>query len=641
MGAFYVKLLLILILLKPLGYSNTITLRWEVLIMTEKYKLNPKCKNCLLLNSILSQKSEIEETLQCAVRITKLGIWSWDLITNKVYLSDEIFRITGHNKEAYDGNFEYVFNKIIHPQSRDLLQTSIEKAFESGLVPQEEYRVLNASDIPCWVRLNGEIIYDENGQRIKMIGTLLDVTEDYVIKSDLTSDLSFFSTLMEILPNPIFYKDAAGLYKFCNSAFLQYIGLKKDQIIDKSVYDISPKELADIYFKADHDLMVKKGQQVYESKVKYADGTIHDVIFSKAAHIDDLGNSVGLVGIIQDITEKKISERKDKILQSIRDIFWKMNQSIMDFENDEAFFKRILTELNVIFHDLNRASVFNLTSLEAINVITHFDYKDFKEINTDIEPLKAGVLQCMRGQHTKPKICYDFLKDTTTSEDKEKLILFNHTPNALLIPIQFNNDVKWYLAIERDQDLPFDKIDFYAAEFLQEELPIFYRIFDLTKATLKLSRFDSLTNLANRGYFNLLFDEKFQNSMQSKSVFALIVFDLDGLKHINDSYGHHSGDVYIKTFTEMLQKRLKFIDVSARLGGDEFACLVSEPDLALIEKEILSFRQDFECLNIKSDALNFMGSFSYGISIYPDDAMSTYELMKLADKRMYKDKNRI
>ena len=67
----------------------------------------------------------------------------------------------------------------------------------------------------------------------------------------------------------------------------------------------------------------------------------------------------------------------------------------------------------------------------------------------------------------------------------------------------------------------------------------------------------------------------------------LIVFDLDGLKHINDSYGHHSGDVYIKTFTEMLQKRLKFIDVSARLGGDEFACLVSEPDLALIEKEIL------------------------------------------------------
>jgi len=172
-------------------------------------------------------------------------------------------------------------------------------------------------------------------------------------------------------------------------------------------------------------------------------------------------------------------------------------------------------------------------------------------------------------------------------------------------------------------------------------LPIFYRIFDLTKTTLKLSRYDSLTNLINRGYFNLLFEETFTNSEQSKNAFTLIVFDLDGLKHINDRYGHQSGDVYIKTFTEMLQNRLKFVELSARLGGDEFACLVSGPDKAYIEKEILFFRQDFERLIIKSDTLSFKGSFSYGISAYPEDAQSTYELMKLADKRMYEDKNRL
>ncbi len=95
------------------------------------------------------------------------------------------------------------------------------------------------------------------------------------------------------------------MYRFCNEAFLDYLGLAKDEIISKSVYDVAPKDLADIYFKADQDLMNSKGKQVYEASVKYADGTIHDVIFSKAAHLDDDNNPLGLVGVMQDITEKK------------------------------------------------------------------------------------------------------------------------------------------------------------------------------------------------------------------------------------------------------------------------------------------------------------------------------------------------
>ena len=122
---------------------------------------------------------------------------------------------------------------------------------------------------------------------------------------NIIHDINFFKTLLEALPNPIFYKDAEGVYRFCNTAFANYLGLEIDEIVDKTVFDIAPLELAQIYADADRKMMENKQYQVYESRVKYADNTYHDVIFSKAAHIDDDGHVMGLVGIIQDVSEKK------------------------------------------------------------------------------------------------------------------------------------------------------------------------------------------------------------------------------------------------------------------------------------------------------------------------------------------------
>eukprot|EP00828_Plagiopyla_frontata_P006147 TRINITY_DN12643_c0_g1_i1.p4 TRINITY_DN12643_c0_g1~~TRINITY_DN12643_c0_g1_i1.p4 ORF type:complete len:161 (-),score=9.75 TRINITY_DN12643_c0_g1_i1:315-797(-) len=160
--------------------------------MTKKYTLNPNCKNCLILYSLLKQKSEVEETLKCAIKMTRLGIWEWNLITNQVALSDEVFEITGYKKTDFNDDFDYIFTTLIHPQSQELLEASIAIALETGIVPQEEYRILGLRDTPCWVRINGEIIYDDQGQKIKLIGTILDVTMDYLEKTHLANDLNFF-----------------------------------------------------------------------------------------------------------------------------------------------------------------------------------------------------------------------------------------------------------------------------------------------------------------------------------------------------------------------------------------------------------------------------------------------------------------
>ncbi len=594
--------------------------------MTKKYTLNPNCENCLELNSLLKQKGEVEETLKCAIKMTKLGIWEWHLVTNQVNLSDEVFEITGYKRSDFNGDFDYIFTTLIHPESKLLLENSIAIALETGIVPQEEYRIIRLDENPCWVRINGEIIYDDQGQKVKLIGTIRDVTTDYLTKSLLSNDLSFFESLMEALPNPIFYKDSKGLYKFCNTAFLEYIGMDKENIINKNVFDVSPKPLADIYDKADLELMKQKGHQVYESKVKYADGSYHDVIFSKAAHINKSGEVLGLVGVMQDITEKKLAEKKERIVQSIRDIFWKLNQMIMKFENEVTFFNKILRELSPIMPDIDEFIVLKYDNSDNLSVLTSTGYIESEASLLDAKFKVLFSEKENRVGFSKPYIINNIRNSKVKS--------------SLVIPLYFNSELRWFIFLDSNHNQAFSDLYLIAARFIQEELPIFYHIFDLTRATLRLSRYDSLTQLINRGYFDAVLTDKIAIAEQSNISITLIIFDLDHLKKINDHFGHHSGDLYLKSFSEMLTQNFDMPDAIARIGGDEFACLISVLDKNQIEAQIEKFRQVFESNEFDSDGCKFRGSFSYGLATFPIDTRSKSDLVRLADKRMYTDKKR-
>jgi len=87
------------------------------------------------------------------------------------------------------------------------------------------------------------------------------------------------------------------------------VGLSPEQFIGKTVYDISPVDLAGKYDKADRKLLNNPGVRTYGASVVYADGTRHDVVFNKAAFASAEGKVAGLIGVILDITERKQAEQ--------------------------------------------------------------------------------------------------------------------------------------------------------------------------------------------------------------------------------------------------------------------------------------------------------------------------------------------
>lgn len=143
---------------------------------------------------------------------------------------------------------------------------------------------------------------------IRKLGTAQKEKEDAA--NQLHEQLFFLQILMDAIPVPIFYKDREGRYRGGNQAFEAYSGVPKARIAGKTVFDIAPPELAEIYHQADMKLMQEAGRQVYEASVKYADGSLHDVVFHKDVYRDAEGRTAGIVGVMLDITERKQLEKK-------------------------------------------------------------------------------------------------------------------------------------------------------------------------------------------------------------------------------------------------------------------------------------------------------------------------------------------
>jgi len=124
---------------------------------------------------------------------------------------------------------------------------------------------------------------------------------------------------IDMLPSPIFVKDRECRYIACNRAFEDYIGLSRDKVLGTTVYDVAPPDLAAIYEKADLDLLAQGGTQTYETNVRYADGTYHDVVFFKSVFYNPDGKADGISGVILDITERKRLEQE--LAQAAREDF--------------------------------------------------------------------------------------------------------------------------------------------------------------------------------------------------------------------------------------------------------------------------------------------------------------------------------
>ncbi len=166
-----------------------------------------------------------------------------------------------------------------------------------------------------------------------------------------------------------------------------------------------------------------------------------------------------------------------------------------------------------------------------------------------------------------------------------------------------------------------------------------------------LAFYDGLTGLANRMLFQDRLELAIATAKRNNQIFALLYLDIDNFKRVNDSLGHHIGDLLLKHVAETLKKNIRCGDtvtrlgadsmdsIIARLGGDEFTILLS--DIGDTESVAKIARRLIEAIpttyNCNGHDVSVTGSI--GISVFPEDGANSETLMKNADSAMYQAKD--
>lgn len=153
-----------------------------------------------------------------------------------------------------------------------------------------------------------------------------------------------------------------------------------------------------------------------------------------------------------------------------------------------------------------------------------------------------------------------------------------------------------------------------------------------------LSQTDELTGLYNRRGFFTLAQEKYQISIAEGQDGVLFFTDMDGLKRINDTYGHHEGDEAIISMSKILKKTFSDEDILARIGGDEFVILCTGRTSRYIEEVVTQINKHCDAYNTCSDKLYSLSISVGGIFYSHDEAEPLDALMSRADKLLYEKK---
>lgn len=149
---------------------------------------------------------------------------------------------------------------------------------------------------------------------------------------------------------------------------------------------------------------------------------------------------------------------------------------------------------------------------------------------------------------------------------------------------------------------------------------------------------DALTKLSNRRSFMEMANREFESASRYGKPLSVLMLDIDKFKLVNDTYGHHAGDVVLQHMAEVGVKQLRNTDVLGRLGGEEFAVLATDTEIEGAVQTAEKLRRAYEKVVVKTDGHTITFTISIGVTTLVPSDKSFETMLKRADAFLYEAK---
>ncbi|WP_087655891.1 sensor domain-containing protein [Caballeronia terrestris] len=420
-----------------------------------------------------------------------------------------------------------------------------------------------------------------------------DVTGRINAEAEARRSNQMLESIIDNIPQRIFWKDRESRYLGCNHAFARDAGLAyNEQVIGKTDDELPWGRFAHILRADDEEVITTSVPKMHFEREIMVGDTLRTVVASKLPLMDGEGQIIGVLGSYHDVTERKRSE-----------LALRLQSRALD------------ASVNAIL----------ITAPGNGGNIIEYANPAFKRI-TGYDPAEVIGRDCR------------FLQGT--DQDQEGL-------NTIRRGLGANSEASAVLRNYRKDGAPFWNQLFVAPVpdahgHTTHHIGVINDVTDLIRYQEQLeyqANYDALTRLPNRKLLRERLQHAIDHARRHDTRLSVVFIDLDGFKNVNDSLGHSVGDRLLVVVGERLQRCARSSDTVARHGGDEFVIVL--PDLT-DEALLIAWMERVRAAisePVWLDGTELYVGCSMGASLFPQDGDDAETVLKKADLAMYRAKD--
>ena len=548
-----------------------------------------------------------------------------------LYVNKAFEKLLGYKAKELIGTSALKLPTYSKSKDRGKAQGYLKKVIQKSSAKPIDMNAINKDGEEIPINFTASVIKDAKGNPRTLVAVIRDISERKRAEEALRDSEELARGMLAAATTGIYFLQD-GRFLYVNRLFEEISGYTYDELVGKHSLDyVHPDDKETVRTKA---IEVLKGQSSssYEFRFVRKDSGIVWVS-DRVASIQYKGKR-SVIGTLMDITERKHAEvevsRYTKQLEALFNIGATVSQTL----NLGELLDSVLDTVQMVM-GVEVGGIFLLDKkTNKLLLRAHRGMSPEFARRVQVVSIGDGFIGQV-AKSGKPILAEDISADS-------KLLWMRKMGDGIqsfaAVPIMAKEKILAVMGVGSRKYRKSPDWEMLMLDTIANQIGMAIENAQLYEHALELAFTDGLTGLYNRRYIMDQIERELIRAQRSKVPLSLIMVDLDGLKAINDRFGHHEGDGFLKEVAGIVKVNTRASDVAARWGGDEFMLLAPGTDSRSASKIAERIRAQVERHKIQLEGDEVGITISAGIVSYPTHASAVEELLKKADEAMYNAK---